>query len=182
MKTMKTSAKHLLLTLAAAGCVCGLAATGSLSALNAQTVEPAARGIASTPATKASTPAPATKSSAVAQPSGAAKSTAAVGTPTHYAPNPLSRRAELYYDLFWGVDKLKVKSAESNEVIRFNYRVLDPQKANALNDEKNEPSLIAPRAGVKLVIPSLEKVGKLRQVSSPETGKVYWRAFSNKGR
>jgi hypothetical protein len=42
--------------------------------------------------------------------------------------------------------------------------------------------LIDPEAGVKLVVPSLEKVGQLRQSSTPETGKSYWMAFSNKGR
>ena len=31
-------------------------------------------------------------------------------------------------------------------------------------------------------MPSLEKVGQLRQSSTPETGKIYWMAFSNKGR
>jgi len=51
-----------------------------------------------------------------------------------------------------------------------------------LNDKKLEPSLIDPAAGVKLVIPSLEKVGQLRQSSTPEAGKSYWMAFSNKGR
>jgi hypothetical protein len=35
---------------------------------------------------------------------------------------------------------------------------------------------------VKLVIPSLEKVGQLRQSSTPEAGKSYWMAFSNPGR
>jgi hypothetical protein len=105
-----------------------------------------------------------------------------MGAPIHYAPNPLSRRAESHYGLIWGVDQLKVKSAESNEVIRFTYRVLDPAKAKTLNDAKNEPSLIAPKAGVKLVIPSLEKIGKLRQSSAPQIGKMYWMAFSNKGR
>jgi len=60
--------------------------------------------------------------------------------------------------------------------------VLDAKKAMALNDKKNEPSLIDLRAGVKLVVPSLEKVGQLRQSSTPETGKAYWMAFSNKGR
>jgi hypothetical protein len=55
-------------------------------------------------------------------------------------------------------------------------------KAKVLNDKKNEPSLIDPKAGVKLVVPSMEKVGKLRQSSSPEPGKMYWMAFSNKGR
>jgi hypothetical protein len=75
-----------------------------------------------------------------------------------------------------------VKWTESGEVIRFSYRVLDAEKAKALNDKKNEPSLIDPQAGVKLVVPSLEKVGQLRQSSPPEAGKAYWMAFSNKGR
>ena len=83
--------------------------------------------------------------------------------------------------MIWGVDSLSVKSAESGEIIRFMYRVVDVDKAKPLNDKKNEPSLIDPGAGVKLVIPELEKVGKLRQSSTPEVGKVYWMAFSNKG-
>jgi hypothetical protein len=84
--------------------------------------------------------------------------------------------------MVWGVDSLDVKWTESGEVIRFSYRVLDPEKAKVLNDKKNEPSLIDPQAGVRLVVPSLEKVGQLRQSSTPEAGKVYWMAFSNKGR
>jgi hypothetical protein len=60
--------------------------------------------------------------------------------------------------------------------------VLDANKAKALNDKKNEPFLIDPQAGVKLVVPSLEKVGQLRQSATPESGKSYWMAFSNKGR
>jgi hypothetical protein len=75
-----------------------------------------------------------------------------------------------------------VKSTESGEVIRFSYRVLDADKANALNDKKAEPSLIDAKAGVQLVVPSLEKVGKLRQSSAPQAGRSYWMAFSNKGR
>ena len=107
---------------------------------------------------------------------------AKTGRPSHYQPNPFSKRAESHYDMVWGVGELTVKSAESNEMIRFSYRVLDPAKAKTLNDEKNTPSLVDPKAGVQLVIPSLEKVGKLRQVSAPEAGKMYWMAFSNKGR
>jgi hypothetical protein len=42
--------------------------------------------------------------------------------------------------------------------------------------------LIDPQAGVRLVVPSLEKVGQLRQATTPEAGKSYWMAFSNKGR
>jgi hypothetical protein len=43
--------------------------------------------------------------------------------------------------------------------------------------------LIEPEAQVKLVgSSSLEKVGKLRQSSTPQAGKSYWMAFSNKVR
>jgi hypothetical protein len=103
-------------------------------------------------------------------------------TSSHYRPARFSRRAELTYGLIWGVDSLSVKWTESGEVIRFAYRVLDGDKAKTLNDKKLEPSLVDPRAGVKLVIPQLEKVGKLRQTGTPEAGKAYWMAFSNKGR
>jgi hypothetical protein len=103
-------------------------------------------------------------------------------TRSHYQPNRFSRRANLYYSQIWGVDSLAVKTAESGELVRFTYRVLDANKAKALNDKKVEPSLIDPQAGVKLVVPSLEKVGQLRQSSPPEAGKMYWMAFSNKGR
>lgn len=102
--------------------------------------------------------------------------------PTRYRPNRVPKRAAEYYGMVWGIDSLDVKWTESGEVIRFSYRVLDPEKAKVLNDKKNEPSLIDPQAGVKLVVPSLEKVGQLRQSSTPEAGKVYWMAFSNKGR
>jgi len=100
----------------------------------------------------------------------------------HYRPDRFAGRAGKYYALVWGVDSLSLKYAESGEIIRFSYRILDPSKARTLNDKKLEPSLIDPAAGVKLVIPSLEKVGQLRQSSTPEAGKSYWMAFSNKGR
>ena len=91
-------------------------------------------------------------------------------------------KAQMYYQGVWGVDSLTVKYTESGEMIRFSYRVVDPAKAAALNDKNEEPSLIAPQAGVKLVIPQMEKVGKLRQTSTPIAGRSYWMAFSNSGR
>jgi hypothetical protein len=102
--------------------------------------------------------------------------------PQRYLTKQAPNRAQQYYALIWGVDSLTVKSVESGELIKFTYRVIDPEKAKVLNDKRNEPSLADPRAGVKLVVPSLEKVGQLRQSSTPEPGKVYWMAFSNKGR
>jgi hypothetical protein len=106
---------------------------------------------------------------------------AKAAAPVRYVPS-LSRRAQMYYQGVWGIDDLKVKYTESGEMVRFSYRVLDPDKAKMLNDKRLEPSLIDPQAGVKLVVPQMEKVGQLRQSSTPEADKSYWMAFSNSGR
>ena len=102
--------------------------------------------------------------------------------PSRHRPDRFAGRAGQYYRLVWGVDTLTVKWTESGEVIRFSYRVLDPAKAAQLNDKKAEPALYDPKAGVKLVVPQMEKVGLLRQTSTPAAGRSYWMAFSNKGR
>jgi hypothetical protein len=93
--------------------------------------------------------------------------------------NRLSRRAEMYYEAVWGVGELRVKVAESGELIRFDYRVLDPEKAAALNDKKAKPELDDAQAGVKLSVPQMEKIGDLRQSSTPKAGMTYWMAFAN---
>jgi hypothetical protein len=101
------------------------------------------------------------------------------GAPTRYQPNRVAKRAGEYYGLIWGVDSLSVKAVESGELIRFAYRVLDPDKAKLLNDKDTEAYLNAPEHHLQLVVPSLEKVGKLRQSNKPEPGRSYWMAFSN---
>jgi hypothetical protein len=111
-----------------------------------------------------------------------AVSTKAAATPVRYLPNRLAGRAGAYYRGLWGIDSVTVKWAESGELVRFSYRVLDPAKAGPLNDKNAEPSLIDPQAGVSLVVPTMEKVGQLRQSATPESGKSYWMAFSNQGR
>ena len=120
------------------------------------------------------------------KPAKSAKTTPApsksAGPPTRYLPNRFAGRAGAYYRVVWGIDSPSVKWTESGEVIRFSWRVLDAEKAKALNDKKSEPSLIDPKAGVSLVVPAMENIGQLRQSAPPEVGKSYWMAFSNKGR
>lgn len=117
-----------------------------------------------------------------ASPAGpAGKAAATAGARARYLP-AVSRRAQMFYEGVWGVDSLTVKLAESGEIVRFSYRILDAQKAAVLNDKKLEPSLIDPQRGVSLVIPQVQNVGMLRQSSTPEAGKSYWMAFSNSGR
>jgi len=138
---------------------CSVLLLGAPDKLCAQAPQPAAPA-AQTPA--AAKPVPATTRSSLAK-----------KVPT---------RANMYYQGVWGVDSLTVKYTESGEIIRFSYRVVDPEKAATLNDKKTEPSLIDPQAGVSLVVPKMEKIGQLRQSSTPIAGKSYWMAFSNSGR
>ncbi len=126
--------------------------------------------------------------SAMAQSPAAAQSPAPAGkgansgTPAHYLPNRPPQRAIAYFNLVWGVDSLNVKTAESGEMVRFSWRVTDAEKAQVLADKKAEPVLIDWNAGVQLIVPTMEKVGQLRQTSTPVVGKSYWMAFANPGR
>lgn len=115
-------------------------------------------------------------------PSPEAKATAPSGGPNHYSPNRPPSREAAYFSILYGVDSFSVKAVESGELIRFTYRVLDGNKAKVLNDKKNEAYLVSPEKHVKLIVPSLEKVGQLRQSSAPVQGNTYWMAFSNPGR
>jgi hypothetical protein len=120
----------------------------------------------------------ASRSFAQSAPENSAK-TVGASVPTHYKPNQPSKRAGEYFGLIWGVEGLNVKAVESGALIRFSYRVIDPSKAGILNDKKVDAFLVAPGLGVRLSVPSLEKVGQLRQGATEEAGKSYWMAFSN---
>jgi hypothetical protein len=121
-------------------------------------------------------------SQAIQNSSAGPKKSSVAAVPPRPDPNWLSGRAKMYYQGAWGVDSFRVKWAESGELIRFSWRVVDPDKAAVLNDKKAEPTLIDPQAGVSLVVPAVSNVGKMRQASTPEAGKSYWMAFSNVGR
>ena len=151
-------AARAMLGAGVAASILALGTSDILSALQAQSSAPPAQ--AATPAGK-----PAATGAAPARPG-----------------QGLPRQAQMYYQGIWGIDSLKIKYTESGELIRFSWRVLDAAKAAPLNDKEAEPVLFDPQAGVKLVVPQMEKVGKLRQSSTPIEGKSYWMIFSNSGR
>lgn len=90
------------------------------------------------------------------------------------------KRATMMYKLLWGVDNMGVRAVSSGLMLRFSYRVLDANKAKALNDKKNTPYLIDEATGIKMEVPVLEKIGQLRQTATPENGRQYWMVFSNR--
>lgn len=126
--------------------------------------------------------APAKDAAPAAAKKSASKDAKAHPSPSRYHPDRFAGRAGAYYELNWGIDSINVKLVESGELVRFSYRILDPDKARVLNDKQTSASLNDPRAGVSLVVPTMEKIGQLRQSTTPEAGRSYWMTFSNKGR
>ena len=98
-----------------------------------------------------------------------------------HRPEKLTAKAKTYYVAAWGVDKLKVSSTSSGNLIRFSYRVSDPERAKPLGDKKATPYMIGQRSRAVLSVPVMDKVGMLRQAVTPQEGQEYWMVFSNKG-
>ena len=85
------------------------------------------------------------------------------------------------YKRLWGVDNMEVRTVSSGFMLRFSFRVVDADKAKVLNDKKNTPYLIDETTQMKMEVPAMEKIGKLRQTATPENGREYWMIFSNRG-
>jgi hypothetical protein len=124
-----------------------------------------------------------------AQPTGTAAGTApsattSAATPRKRSPfrtQEVTHKAQQYYVAAWGVDKMRVSYTSSGNLIRFSYRVSDPERAKALADKGATPYLYGQRSRALLQVPVMDKVGALRQTARPEMGQEYWMVFSNKG-
>jgi hypothetical protein len=86
-----------------------------------------------------------------------------------------------YYGLVWRLGSLNIKAGESREVVRLTHHIIDADKTKVLNDKKAEPVSIDPQAWVKLVVPAPEQVAQLSQSGTPQVGRSYWMALSNRG-
>lgn len=110
------------------------------------------------------------------QPQGGATSAHSLVT----ASGGASERARDYYRSRWGIDELRVRVVSSGELLRLSYRIVEPGKAQILNDKRATPYIIDGKTQWLLQIPNMEKVGQLRQTASPEAGRSYWMVFSNR--
>jgi hypothetical protein len=93
-----------------------------------------------------------------------------------------SGRQATQFRRLWGIDEIHVRSTASGALVRFSYRVVDADKAKILNSKQSTPYLIDEEHGLALQVPVMDQVGQLRQVPTPQNGRDYWMAFSNKGR
>jgi hypothetical protein len=87
----------------------------------------------------------------------------------------------MMYRALWGVEDLRAQETSSGSMIKFSYKVVDANKAAALNDEKANPFMWDADTGTKLKVPETENAGKLRQVAKPQNGRTYWVLFLNNG-
>jgi hypothetical protein len=95
---------------------------------------------------------------------------------------PYSERAEMYRARRFGVDHLRVRAISSGASLEFRYRVVDPDRAQLLTDRRAKPLMIDQATGYKLEVPTMEKIGELRQTATPEQGREYWMVFANRGK
>jgi hypothetical protein len=95
---------------------------------------------------------------------------------------PYSERAEMYRARRFGVDHLRVRYISSGSSLEFRYRVVNPDKAQMLTDKRAKPVMIDETTGNKLEVPTMEKIGELRQTATPEEGREYWMVFANRGK
>jgi len=101
----------------------------------------------------------------------------------HLIDVPYSERAEMYRARRFGVDHLRVRSISSGSSLEFRYRVVDPDKAQMLTDKRAKPFMIDQATGTRLEVPTMEKIGELRQTAATlELGREYWMVFANRGK
>jgi hypothetical protein len=101
--------------------------------------------------------------------------------PSRYTAGGMPAGARNYYASTWGVDGLGTQLAESGQLVRFSYRIVNAALAKPLLDKVSNPSLLDERRHAVLSVPQMEKVGPLRQAGPAEAGKTYWVLFSNRG-
>jgi hypothetical protein len=106
--------------------------------------------------------------------SGTPSSKAALRARKNIAATPRKRE--------WGIEVLDVHQTSAGYMLQFSYRVLDPKTAKPLFDRKTKPYLLDLATGAKVIVPSPEKVGQLRNVNTPESGRTYWMMFANPGK
>jgi hypothetical protein len=93
---------------------------------------------------------------------------------------PAGFRKDLEED--WGIQIKSLRRTAAGHMLDFRFKVLDPEKASALLRRQDNPLLIDQASGKKLIVPSMPKIGPLRQTAiKPEVNKIYFILFANPG-
>lgn len=79
----------------------------------------------------------------------------------------------------WGVEVRGVHLTSSNWMLSFRYRVVEPEKARVLLDQKSTAYLVDEASGARLAVPAMENIGELRQATQAQAGREYFIMFGN---
>ncbi len=80
----------------------------------------------------------------------------------------------------WGIKVMGIRPTADGNMLHFRYRILDAEKANSLVQPMVKPYVIDNASGKRVMVPSLPKVGSLRQRSKEaKSDRIYFILFSN---
>ncbi|WP_175107885.1 hypothetical protein [Pararobbsia alpina] len=88
-------------------------------------------------------------------------------------------REGMYFQRNWGVEIVRLRRVASGYMLRLDFRVVDPDKARPLFDQKVGPYVIDEVTGARLAVPAMENVGELRQTAKPTADRTYFMIFGN---
>jgi hypothetical protein len=81
-----------------------------------------------------------------------------------------------------GIKIERIHPTAGGQMLDMRYRVVDTNKAMLALNRKADVYLIDQASGMKLPVPNMAKVGKLRQLpETAENDRIFWMMFSNPG-
>ncbi len=82
-----------------------------------------------------------------------------------------------------GIQVVGVRPTAEGRMLNFRYKIIDPEKASSLISPKMKPHIIDQKTGRKLAVPSLPKVGALKQRGKKAyQNRIYFILFANPGK
>ena len=82
-----------------------------------------------------------------------------------------------------GIQVVGVRPTAEGRMLNFRYKIIDPEKASSLISPKMKPYIIDQTTGRKLAVPSLPKVGALKQRGKKAyQDRIYFILFANPGK
>jgi hypothetical protein len=82
----------------------------------------------------------------------------------------------------FGVQVVGMRPTAEGRMLNFRYKIIDPEKALSLINPKAKPYVIDQKTGKTVAVPSLPKVGALKQRGKRAyPGRIYFILFANPG-
>ena len=82
----------------------------------------------------------------------------------------------------WGIQVVGVRPTAEGRILNFRYKIIDPEKSSSLISPKATPYLIDQKTGNTFSVPSLPKVGALKQRGKQAyQDRIYFILFANPG-